>query len=299
MTPGQGTAGWRTELTEVGDGCFAYIQAGGGLNVSNAGLLVGPDDAVAIDALYVQHMTRAFRRQIRRVTRQPLRRVVSTHHHADHTLGLAWLPDGINIIAHTNQRREMQRAGLDLAHYREVNPEFADELVDVPQRFATTVYEGELTLHLGDRPVQVIHPGYAHTKGDSLVYVPDAKVLYTGDVCFNRVTPATFDGNIGNWIRVARRILQMEIETVVPGHGPVGDRSAIEDLLGYFTHFRREARRRYRDGVPPERAARDIPLREYANWIKPDRVEQTVRKLYQEFRGDPARPLSLRAARGG
>ena len=290
---------WKTELREVGDGCFAYVQAGGGLNVSNAGLLVGPDDAVAIDALYVQHMTRAFQRQIRRVTRKPLRRVVSTHHHADHTLGLAWFPPDVSIIAHANQRREMQRAGLDLAHFREVNPEFADELVDVPQRFATTVFERSLTLYLGDRLVQLIHPGHAHSKGDTLIYVPDARVLYTGDVCFNQVTPATFDGNIGNWIRVARRIRKMDLTTIVPGHGPVGDRGTMDDLLGYFTHVRREAKRRFDHGMTPKRAARDIPLKEYQGWIKPDRVEQTVRKLYQEFRGDPGKPLSLRAARGG
>jgi cyclase len=289
---------WDTGLIEVGDGCHAYIQSGG-LNVSNAGLIVGPDSCLVIDALFVQRMTRAFQRAIRKITTRPVRQIVCTHHHADHSLGLIWFRPEVQVIGHEHMRTEMWRAGLDLAHYREVNPEFADDLHGLTQRLPTTTFEGAMTVHLGDRRVELLHLGHGHTKGDVLVYLPDEKLLYTGDVCFNLVTPATFDANIGNWIRVAERILKMKVKTIVPGHGPIGNRQTLKDMLGYLKLVRQEARKRFRAGMTPRRAAGDIPLGGYADWQKPDRLLPTVMKLYQEFRGKPERGLSLRAARGG
>jgi hypothetical protein len=91
----------------------------------------------------------------------------------------------------------------------------------------------------------------------------------------------------------------MKVKTLVPGHGPVGNRQTLKDMLGYLKLVRREARKRFRAGMSARRAAADIRLGEYADWQKPDRLLPTVVKLYQEFRGKPGRGLSLRAARGG
>lgn len=291
-------APWETGLVKVARGCYAYIQTGG-LNISNAGLIVGTEGCLVVDALYVRPMTRAFQRAIRRTTDSPVRRVVCTHHHADHTLGLIWFGQNVEVIAHENMDAEMRRAGLDLGHYREVNPEFAADLRGLTQRFPSVTFEGRMTLQLGARRVELLHLGHGHTRGDVLVYLPDEEVLYTGDVCFNFVTPATFDANIGNWISVLERIRAMRVRTIVPGHGPVGDRRVLDEMLGYFTLVRREARRRFDAGMTARRAAADIPLGDYARWQKPDRIEQTVLKLYQEFRGHAGRGISLQAARGG
>jgi len=78
-----------------------------------------------------------------------------------------------------------------------------------------------------------------------------------GDCCFNFVTPATFDADIGNWIRTTQRILKIfNFETVVPGHGPVGDRRAVEEMLGYLKLVRREAKKRFNRGMSARRAPR-------------------------------------------
>jgi cyclase len=187
---------WKTGLQRVGEGCHAYIQAGG-LNVSNAGLIVGEDSARVVDTLYVRPMTQAFRRAIRKATKKPVRQIVCTHHHADHTLGLAWFPLEVPIVAHCHMRERMIETGLDLAHYRSVNPEYAQEFKNLKQRFPTETYGGTLTFYLGRRRVELHHLGHAHSKGDTLVYLPEERVLYTGDICFNFVTPSTFDADIG------------------------------------------------------------------------------------------------------
>lgn len=290
---------WDVGLTEIGDGCYAYIQ-GGGLNVSNAGLVVGPDTGVVIDTLYVRPMTEAFQRAIRRVTRKPVGQIVCTHHHADHTLGLNWFAKDIPIIAHRDMRARMIESGLDLAHYRRVNPEYREHLKGLKQRFPTVTYDRAMTLHQGERLIELHNLGHNHSKGDTLVYLPKEKILYSGDFCFNFVTPATFDAHIGNWIRTARHILKtFPIKTIVPGHGPVGDRRILEEVVGYLSLVQREAKKRHRAGMSARRAAQDIPLGDYQDWMKPDRVEQAVMKLYNEFRGQAEKSISLDAARGG
>ena len=132
---------WKTGLQRVARGVYAYIQAGG-LNVSNAGLIVGDDEALVVDALYVRPMTQAFQEAIRKATRKPVRKIVCTHHHADHTLGLIWFDKDIPVIAHRYMRERMIETGLDLAHYPGVNPEYANELKRLRQRFPDVTYEG-------------------------------------------------------------------------------------------------------------------------------------------------------------
>lgn len=177
-------SGWKTGLRRVAPGVFAYVQAGG-LNVSNAGLVVGDRDA-----LYARSMTQAFQRAIQRATRKQVRRIVCTHHHADHTLGLVWFEGDIPVVAHRRMRERMLETGLDLAHYRNVNPEYADELKGLRQCLPDVVYEGGMTIHLGRRAVELHHPGHAHSAGDTFVWLPKERVLFSGDVCFHLVTPA-------------------------------------------------------------------------------------------------------------
>ncbi|MCE2451351.1 MAG: MBL fold metallo-hydrolase, partial [Nitrospinae bacterium] len=155
-------ASWKTGLQRMAPGVYAYIQ-GGGLNVSNAGLIVGDSEALVIDSLYVRPMTQAFQEAIHKATRKPVRKIVCTHHHADHTLGLAWFDRDILVIAHRYMRERMIETGLDLAHYRGVNPEYAGELKRLKPRFPDVTYEGGMTLRLGKRVVELHHLGHAHS----------------------------------------------------------------------------------------------------------------------------------------
>src|SRR3990172_5646450 len=96
---------WPTGMIELADGVFAYVQEGGGLCVSNAGLIVGGDWCIAIDALFAPSQTRAFREEIGKVTDRPVRLLVNTHHHIDHSLGNALFPEAA-IVSHANSRSE-------------------------------------------------------------------------------------------------------------------------------------------------------------------------------------------------
>ncbi len=275
---------WRTGLIELADGVFAYVQEGGGLCVSNAGLIVGPEGCIVIDALFAPSMTRAFRDEIRRVTDKPTRLLINTHHHLDHTLGNALFPEAA-ILSHANARREQQRVGLGVLDLlRPRIPELVAETDAVQPRLPDFTFEGELTLSFGDRSVRLLHIGPAHTIGDALVVLPNERLLFAGDVAFHYVTPLAFEGHIGGWLHVCDRIDSMEIDAIVPGHGPVGGKPELREMRGYLSSVRDQARATFDAGQPEQEATAGIDLGQYASWGEPERLALNVARLYQEFR---------------
>lgn len=287
------TPTWPTGLIEVADGVFAYVQEGGGLCVANAGLVVGPESCIAIDALFAPSMTRAFRDAIARVTNKPVRVLINTHHHVDHTMGNALFPDA-QIVSHTNARREQQRAGTGVLEVlRPRIPELVAELDGVQVRLPDLTFEGQLELHLpgrqagaGDRSLLLIHLGRAHTIGDALVVLPEERVVFAGDVAFHHVTPLAFEGHVGDWIGVCDEAASLDIDTIVPGHGPVGGKAELAEMRGYLHSIREQARAAFDAGRSPEQATKAVDLGDYASWEEPERIVLNVRRLYQEFRGE-------------
>jgi glyoxylase-like metal-dependent hydrolase (beta-lactamase superfamily II) len=276
---------WQTSLVEVADGVFAYIQATGGLCISNAGLIVSEDDALVIDTLFTPSMNRDFHTQIRRVTSRPLRHLINTHHHVDHTLGNALFPES-RIISHRKARLEMQRVGMPMRPLRQLVPHFAAEIEDLPLRLPDITFDGSMEFHLGDHGIQLLHLGTGHSLGDVLVCLPAERVLFAGDVAFFNVTPVAFEGHISRWIRVADRVAAMDVDVIVPGHGPVGGREDLRLMRDYLALVRRHARRAFAAGEAAEDAARSLRLGEYAAWGEPERALLNVQRLYQEFGGE-------------
>ena len=277
---------WPTGLIEVADGVFAYVQAGGGWCVSNAGLIVGPEACIVIDALFAPSMTRAFREEITRVTEKPVRLVVNTHHHVDHSLGNALFPEA-QIVSHANARREQQRVGTSvLERPRSLVPELVADAEDADLRLPDVTYEGELLLHAGDRELRLLHLGTAHTIGDTLVLLPEERLLFAGDVAFHQVTPLAIEGHIGRWLNVCDQVDGMEIATIVPGHGPVGGKAELQEMRGYLQSVHEQARAAFDAGRSEEEAMQAIDLGGYATWTDAERLAPNVQRLYQEFRGE-------------
>jgi len=277
---------WPTGLIEVAHGVFAYVQEGGGLCVSNAGLIVGAESCIVIDSLFAPSMTRAFRDEIRRVTDKPVRTLINTHHHVDHTLGNALFADA-RIISHANARREQQRAGMGVLEIlRPRIPELVAETDGVELRLPDVTFEGELTLHHEDRAIRLVHLGPAHTIGDALVVLPDERLLFAGDIAFLYVTPLALEGHIGGWLEVCDKVHALEVDTIAPGHGPVAGKAELREMRDYLKSIRDQARTAFEAGRSERDAAQGIDLGEYASWAEPERLPLNVGRLYQEFRGE-------------
>jgi cyclase len=278
---------WPTGLVEVADRAFAYVQEGGGLCVSNAGLIVGDESCIAIDALFAPSMTQAFRDEIRRVTDKPVRLLINTHHHVDHTMGNALFPEA-TILSHANSRSEQERVGKGVLEWLRPNiPDLVAETGPLPLRLPDLTYQGEMSLSFEDRAIQLLHLGPAHTIGDTLVMLPDDRLLFAGDIAFFYVAPLGLEGHIGNWTNVCDAVDAMPIDRIVPGHGPVAGKAELRETREDLSIIHAQARAAF-DAGQDERAARaSIDLGPYAAWPESaDRLPLNLHRLYQEFRSE-------------
>jgi cyclase len=149
----------------------------------------------------------------------------------------------------------------------------------------TLTFERELTRKVGNKTVRLINVGPAHTAGDVLAYVPADRAIYTGDILFINGHPIIWAGPVQNWINACQLMLDLDVETVVPGHGPITDKKGVAALKGYLEYIAREARKRYDAGMPIAKAAHDISLKDYDSWGDGERIAVNVASLYREFSG--------------
>ncbi len=290
---------------QVAAGLWAYLQPDGGWGRSNAGLIASADGdtAMLVDTLFDLELTAEMLAALRQATpaAERITTVVNTHANGDHCYGNALLA-GAEIVASAASAAEMTELPASLlAAFMQAAPDMGDTgafLVDIFGAFhfdgielvaPTRTFTGELELSIGDRTVRLIEVGPAHTAGDVIVHVPDAGVVFTGDIVFHGGHPIVWAGPVTNWIAACERLLALEgIETVVPGHGPVTDLGAVATLKGYFEHLTTEARTRFDTGMSPLEAARDIDLGPYAHLREPERLVANINALYKDFGADVA-----------
>ena len=216
--------------------------------------------------------------------------MLNTHHHADHTLGNALFPPDIDIVAHAKAKEQMER--LPVAVIAEaisrMAPHFAPEMHDLQDRLPNVTFDGDgIELRVDDRRLRLIHYGTGHTRGDVLVHLPEERILFAGDIAFLYVTPLAFEGHIGNWITITRRVLdELDADVIVPGHGPIGTKDDLRKMVDYLDLVHTAARRAFDAGAPEAEAIASIDLGEFADWTEPERVTPNVARCYKEFRNE-------------
>jgi glyoxylase-like metal-dependent hydrolase (beta-lactamase superfamily II) len=230
---------------------------------------------------------------------------MNTHGNGDHCFGNELLRGGAEINATAGAAAELRAAPPQLVnvlkHTDDLGPELAAYIRRIfgPFRFEgielrppSTTFEGRLDLTVGDRAVHLIEVGPAHTDGDAIVHVPDAGVVFTGDILFIGGTPVVWAGPFANWLRACDRILALGARTLVPGHGPVTDASGVHEVKRYLTYVRDEAKARFDAGMDAEQAADDIDLGDFAGWGDTERIAVNVETAYREL--DRSRPPATR-----
>jgi len=288
--------GYTKGLHDLGDGCFAYLQPDGGWGWSNAGLIVGDGVSLLVDTLFDLRLTGAMLEAMAPLrARAPISTVVNTHANGDHCYGNQ-LVAGTEIVASAATAHEMREvspamlAGLSAAP-GEVGAMFrgffgAFDFAGIELALPTRTFDGRLDLEVGGRLVTLIEVGPAHTRGDTLVHVPDARMVFTGDILFVGGTPIVWAGPLSNWIAACDRMLGMEVDTVVPGHGPVTDKQGVVAVRDYLAYIDAEATARFHAGLDAWDAARDIALGAFAALGERGRVAVNVEAVYRAL--DPA-----------
>lgn len=292
-------------LQDLGNGCYAYLQPDGSWGWSNAGLVVDGEESLLVDTLFDVPLTQEMLDKMRDAEPKAatsIGTVVNTHHNGDHCFGNELVSDA-EIIASTKAAEAMAHEGPDLlANMLKMAPEMGDvgDFVSrifgpftfdgIKQTLPTKTFDGALTCKVGDKTVELLEVGPAHTEGDVIVYVPDDRVVYTGDVLFIKGHPIVWAGPVGNWIAICDRLIDMDVEAIVPGHGPIADKSDVAEVKTYLEYISEEARKRYDAGMTSFEAASDISLDAYASWSDAERIAVNVASLYREFDSTAAAP---------
>jgi cyclase len=286
-------------LHDLGRGCWAWLQPDGGWGWSNAGLIEDSGESLLVDTLFDLRLTAEMLAAMRASipASQRIGTLVNTHANGDHCYGNQLLR-GARIVASRKSAHEMDELpasalaqlmanakslGAGGEYFARVFAPF--EFRGIEHTPPTDTFDGELRLRVGNKDVVLLEVGPAHTAGDTLVWVPQDRVVYTGDILFIGGTPIIWAGPVGNWIAACERIAKLDAVAVVPGHGPITDAKGALAVRDYLVHVRDRTRACFDAGLPPAEAARAVPLGEFARWGEAERIAVNVHALYREFSG--------------
>jgi 2-keto-4-pentenoate hydratase/2-oxohepta-3-ene-1,7-dioic acid hydratase in catechol pathway/glyoxylase-like metal-dependent hydrolase (beta-lactamase superfamily II) len=287
-------------LHKVADRVWAWMLPDGGYGWSNAGLVAGDGASLLVDTLFDLALTREMLAAMRPVTdRAPITDALITHSNGDHTHGNQLLDRSVRVIAAKGTAEEIahgmapemlvmtQTADLGPVATRYLRDRFGPfDFSGITLRNADQTFDDQLTIDVGGREARLLNLGPAHTAADSVVHVPDAGVLFAGDLLFIGCTPIAWAGPIANWVAACDAMIALDAPTVVPGHGPITDPDGIRAVRGYLVHVADQAEAAYRKGLSFVEAADHIDLGEYASWLDAERVLVNVYQRYRELDSD-------------
>ncbi|GAA4792540.1 hypothetical protein GCM10023200_30010 [Actinomycetospora chlora] len=294
------TLDYRKGLHDLGQGCHAWLQPDGSWGWSNAGLITGSGTSLLVDTLFDLPLTREMLAGIAPVTdRHPIGTLVNTHSDPDHVNGNELVKTrDVEILASEAAAALMTQEALDtvarVKHLDGALGEFARhifgpfELDGITATGPDRTFTGEESVDVGGREVRLIQVGPAHTPGDAIVHVPDARLLYAGDILFVGGTPIAWAGPIDRWIAALDRILDLDVDVIVPGHGPVSGKPEVADMRAYLVTVSDQARQRFEDGLDVDAAIASIELGRFADLPEHGRLAQNVLNVYQQL--DPSLP---------
>jgi cyclase len=231
-------------VQKIGPSLYAYISEND--SSANSTFLVGDRGILVVDTGLNATEGRKLLAEIRKVSGLPVRWIVNTHYHPDHRGGNGIVgPDA--VIISTVFTREQALHGNSA-------PDYA---------LNETVGEAGLTLDLGGHEVRIYHPGPAHTRGDLVVYFPDARTLATGDLFLNNSCPAMDDGDMENWVSALDHMLSLPVEHVVPGHFDLATAKDMRHFRDYLADLRDQVARMHHDGLPLAQVKRNLDMEKY------------------------------------
>ncbi len=291
-------------LSDLGNNIYCYLQPDGGWGWSNAGLIVDGDESLIVDTLFDEKLTQEMLESMKKAEPLGMKNIhalINTHSNGDHCNGNSCVETKEIICSQatleemSHESPEMMAALIKQApemgalgkYFLECFGSFNFE--GVTKKLPNTTFSGQTQRQVGDKVVELIEVGPAHTNGDVLVHVPSDKVVFTGDILFIEGHPILWAGPVENWINACDRIIAMEVDFVVPGHGPVTDNRGVRAVRDYLVYIDVESRKRFESGMSAIEAAKDIDLNLFSGWGDGERIAVNVNSLYREYRGEEQR----------
>jgi len=291
-------------LIEIGKNIYAYLQPDGGWGWSNAGLICDGEESLIVDTLFDENLTMEMLSFMKKAEPEALKNTVAlinSHSNGDHCNGNSCIKTDV-IISSEASLEEMKHESPEMMASLLLQAPSLGKLGEyfircfgkfnfqgVTRKLPNETFTKETTKKVGDKIVELYEVGPAHTNGDIIAYVPKDKVVFTGDILFIEGHPIIWAGPVRNWIEACNKIISLDVEFVVPGHGPITDKKGVNAVKDYLIYLHDEAKLRFDDGMEPMEACRDIDMRPFSSWGDAERIAVNVNSLYREFKGEQVR----------
>ena len=236
------------KLSKISDSVYAYVGATDDSSANNyganAGIIIGDDAVLVIDTLISDQKAKAFIKDIRALTDKPIRFAVNTHFHSDHSYGnCAFAELGATIISHKNSKPIMQKWSQKVLDNADAwmglsKEEMAGTSIVYPQ----LTFSEKLEIDLGGLQVELVYVAHSHTKGSVFAHVPAQKVLFAGDILFTDYYSNMGASDIDGWVQTLDHLLSLDIEQIIPGHGPLSTKQNLSEQRDYLLVFDENAK---------------------------------------------------------
>lgn len=274
---------------KVADGVYVISDRRVNL-VPNIGILVGDRGVMVVDTGMGPANAERVLHEVRKLTSKEILYLTITHFHPEHGMGAQSFPQGTRIVVPKAQKEELAEKGADyIKMFTGFSPQIAELLKPVKLVTADIAFEHELEIDLGGGVlVRLLHYGPAHTRGDNLVWLPNQKILFAGDVVVNRFFPIMPDPDASprGWLEALNRLEQLQPATIVPGHGEVGDASQITALQEYLAWLRGRVKELAAQGQSAEQVVATLSPEVQARykWDNPNWIKNAIERTYAELK---------------
>jgi cyclase len=270
-------------IQPVVPGVWAVIGENGN---ANAGFILTRDGVVVVDSQINPRAAEAMLREIRKLTAKPILYLINTHAHGDHTFANHVIHPARGIIAHERAKVALATRGAQMlkAYPGLVGTRNAEGAkVTLP----TITLTDQMTLPITDRTIVLRYLGIGHTVGDIVVWLPDERVLFSGDLVVVNQLPWLGEGETREWLKTLARLKTLPFEHLIPGSGPVGDRRSVERFERYLSGVRRVVVEAFLKRQPLEQLKRTASFPEYSHDLKyrdwwPLNLEHAYRQMEKE-----------------
>jgi glyoxylase-like metal-dependent hydrolase (beta-lactamase superfamily II) len=255
--------------------------------VPNVGIVVGSRATLVVDTGLGRRNGEAVLREVAKVSRNDALYIVTTHFHAEHTMGYTAFPPSAQYVNSTIQEAEFDEGGMrQVAAFSSRSPMTAELLSGATRRAAAVTFDREHMLDLGGVRVRLFVVGPTHTRGDTVVFVEDDRVLFAGDVVMNRsFVAANQNSSIAAWLTAFDRIAAMQPSTIVPAHGDIGPGTILNPLHAVVRSIQTRARELKSQGKSLDETASTL-LTEFQSqqpsWARPNGIAALARSAYAE-----------------
>jgi cyclase len=229
-------------LTKIADNVYSYvdIRQGSPQNSygANASIIIGKDGIIVVDTLISAKEAKKFIKDIRAISDKPVRYVINTHYHLDHALGNSEFAKlGAVIISHENDKKNLEKNGEATLKNAKNYGLTETDMEGTSIAYPALTFSDRMEIDLGDQKVELLFIAPSHTSGSILVCLPDKKLLFAGDTLFTNYHPFMAEGDLSGWFKTLDYILKMDVDMIIPGHGPISGKKDVEDMKEYLVAF--------------------------------------------------------------